>query len=54
MRLIRVETATKPIKERHFLKWKIVRNVPVQNRHFQVRVENSILVLLVTTFSISS
>ena len=53
--LIRVETATKPIEIRHVLKWgKVERKVSMQNGLFQLRVEISTLVALVTVFSISS
>ena len=51
--LNRVETATKSIEIRHVLGW-IERNVPMQNGLFQLRVEISTLVVLVTVFSISS
>ena len=52
--LFRVETATKPIEIRHVLGWKVERKVPMQNGLFQLRVEISTLVVLVTVFSISS
>ena len=52
--LNRVETATKPIEIRHVLGWEVERNVPMQNGLFQLRVEISTLVVLVTVFSISS
>ena len=52
--LIWVETAAKPIKTKHVLKCKFEKNVPMQNGLFQLRVEISTLVVLVTVFSISS
>ena len=52
--LIRVETATKLIEIRHVLKWNFEKNVPMQNGFFQLGVEISTLVVLVTVFSISS
>ena len=52
--LNRVETSTKPIEIRHVLKWNFEKNVPLQNGLFQLRVEISTLVVLVTVLSISS
>ena len=52
--LIWVETAAKPIEIKHVLKWKFEKNVPMQNGLFQLRVEISTLVVLVTVCSISS
>ena len=52
--LLRVETAKQHIERRHVLGGKVERNVPMQNGLFQLRVEISTLIVLVTVFSISS
>ena len=52
--LSKVETATKPIEMKLCEGGKVERNVPMQNGLFQLRVEISTLVVLVTVFSISS
>ena len=52
--LSRVETATKPIEMKLCEGGKVERNVPMQNGVFQLRVEISTLVILVTILRISS
>ena len=52
--LIRVETCTKPIEIRHVLGRKNGEKCSNAKRFFQLKVEISTLVVLVTVFSISS
>ena len=52
--LITMETATNPIEIKLCEGGKVERNVPMQNGFFQLRVENSTLVVLVTVLRSSS